>query len=136
MSVGSEGTLWLSLSTLWAAAPTRNDSCVPWIHTVDRESEEAAAASARSDALAGWGADGLADLVHLREAGFDEGLLSLWRPISLLYGESLPVQQMSVTNDRAPSYENRPSSSRGRRGGSGSSRCTRAGCSPRSRSAG
>ena len=42
-------------------------------------------------------------------AGFDEGILSLCRPISLLYGESLQVQQMSVTNDRAPSYENRPS---------------------------
>jgi hypothetical protein len=55
---------------------------------------------------------------HLR-AGFDEGILSLCRPISLLYGESQYVQQISVTNDRAPSYENRPAT-----------RPTR-GCSPR-----
>jgi hypothetical protein len=42
------------------------------------------------------------------EACFDEGILSLCRPISLLYGESLQVQKISVTNDRAPSHENRP----------------------------
>jgi hypothetical protein len=37
-------------------------------------------------------------------ASLDEGRLSLSLPILFLYGESLQVQQMSVTNNSAPSY--------------------------------
>ena len=37
-------------------------------------------------------------------ASLDEGLPSLSIPILFLYGESLQVQQMSVTNNSAPSY--------------------------------
>jgi hypothetical protein len=37
-------------------------------------------------------------------AGFDEGLLSLSLSNSLLYGESLKLQEMPVTNNSAPSY--------------------------------
>ena len=37
-------------------------------------------------------------------AGLDEGLPSFSLPIIFLYGESLQVQQMPVTNNSAPSY--------------------------------
>jgi hypothetical protein len=39
-----------------------------------------------------------------RTARLDEGILQLSRPNSRLYGESLQVQNMTVTNDSAPSY--------------------------------
>ena len=40
---------------------------------------------------------------ELREAGLDEGLLSFSLSSSRLHGESLEVQQISVTNNIAPS---------------------------------
>ena len=48
------------------------------------------------------------------QAGLDEGLLSFALPHSLLYGESLRVNRMAVTNDSAPSSTRRPSSGRRR----------------------
>jgi hypothetical protein len=40
----------------------------------------------------------------IAKACLDEGLLSLCRPHSRLYGESIQMQRIPVTNDSAPSY--------------------------------